>query len=266
MANGEGENSDGSISAEDVKQIGQGVGAAASGIGSAIGAAQGNQTGGGGGRVAPAQTPDQPRDPGSMTCTPTSVATEISLGMRDKRGYLTEKGKQEGLPQCSDSVRKRGVQMYEREFGGSPSAGSQTAGPTAPAEPMQGSESEVVSASEIPSSIQFRSVPNSMLKKAVNLAKKLVSNHGQNVAQGFLSALAGALGRRLNPNPIDPMCAEELVNEIPEKWRGTIRLWQCGADQPFGQGPEGQKLWLALQLATGSLDFKTGTQCRCVQG
>ena len=252
MAEESEESSD--FGADDIKAIGEGIGAAGRGIG----AATGGISGGGGGTSQQAVSPAT--NTGSTeSCTAQSVATEMAVGLRDDSGRVNSKGQAEGLPTCDSATRQAGVKLFRQQFGGGTN-------PPQPQPNTGGGQTAPPPSTELPASIEFRGVDNALLRQAVELGKRLVKNHGESVAQKFLAALAGARGRRINPNPINPMCAEKIVDALPDKWKEVVELWQCGAEEPYGQGQEGQDLWLALQIATGSLDMKSGTQSKCVRG
>jgi len=206
-----------------------------------------------------------------------TVATTIGMGLRDPQtGKRTAEGKQK-LPKASPEVRRAGVQAYQREQGGSApqgggngvpqpptdssgQSGPQGAYPSAPSTEFQPPEVE------LPDTVDW-GLSSQWLSWAVKIGKFLVRALGDKPAQEVLAAIAGTLGRRINPDPMDPMCVDRLIDRLPEEWRDVIALWQCGAPEPYGiTSEEGQLLWLALQVATGSFDIERGTHCKCTKG
>lgn len=209
---------------------------------------------------------------GDGTCGPSQVALEIELGLRDQSGRITQKGQAEGVPTCPASVRQQGVRLYQQNQGGGAAGGAApVSGPPEPPQGQpqagpQGAPTAPQSAStELPASLDV-GISSKMVQYAANLGKWLVSKLGQGGAQQFLSALAGVLGRRVNPETMPDMCFSELVDTLPEEHQKAVRLWQCGAEQPYGLSDEGQRLFFALQLATSSYDMQSGTTCGCVRG
>ena len=238
------------------------VGEIAGAVGDVAGAIGGD---GGGG-----QTGTQ-RQGQTSACTPESVAVEMELGFRDPEGRLNQRGRDEGIPECAASVRSAGVRLYEESQGQTggrmqgppspPAGGQQTSGyPEAPT----GQFAASLAGAHLPPSMELSYVPDSWVSWAVGIARFIKDKMGFDGAQAILSAIAGALGRRLNPSTLPRHCAAELVDELPDEWARVVRLWQCGAEEPYGAGEEGQLLWLALQIATSSFDMKTQTDCGCV--
>lgn len=228
-------------------------------------------------------------------CGPEQVALEIEMGLRDESGRVTEKGAKQGVPtDCSRQVIRRGVQMYQQR---SPNAGGGQTSPQgggvgapdppptpggrvqqaanngggqagaqfqAPSPPNTGIDTGGTAA-ELPANLET-ALSGQWTGYAVKLAKYLVGMLGESGANQVLAVIAGALGRRINPETKSAMCFEELADTLPEEWQKAIRLWQCGADGPMGLGPEGEDLFFALELATSGYDLKSGTSSKCCRG
>jgi len=263
--------------------------------------AHGGQTGGrqsapsrgaGGGPGKP-EVEQASNDGSGGVCGPEQVALEIEMGLRDKSGAVTRKGQTEGVPtDCSSQVLRQGVQMYQQRSpnaggsAGAQSGGGRAAPPPAPGgnvQPAAGgaggraSQAQPPSpptatsanmggvAAELPANLDT-SLPGQWTGYAVKLAKYLVGTLGESGANQVLATLAGALGRRLNPETKSPMCFEELADTLPPEWQSAIRLWQCGADGPMGLRSEGEDLFFALELATSGYDLKSQTTTKCCRG
>jgi len=267
---------DGSFDAEDAENLAN--------TAEAVGGMFAGQSGSSSGSTSGSSSGSSSTATGALTdtgtCTPQTVAVEIGAGMRSPRtGERNESGKAEGLPKCDETTRRRGVEMYEARNNNAPSSLGDAGGPPAPppsntagsggsasgGDMIAYPDGSGLPAAELPSTLDL-DLPSGWVGWVVGIGKFLVRKLGKGGANSALAALAGTLGRRINENSIPPAMADRLIDELPEPWQDVIAMWQAGVDQPYGASKEGQRLWLALQIATSSFDLQTQTHCKCTRG